>query len=203
MSRYLTPLPHLLAGAIEGAINRAIGLDDAAGKRLAPLVDKCVLVDLKGLEIELFFNGGLDRIAVSAESATTPDTTISGTPLALLAMTVPDWRAAGSGVRIEGDAGAAQAFEKLLRHLDPDWEAAFVERLGPLVGHQLWRLIADGRDAARHFSQTAADQTGHFLRDESGLLATAGEVDTFIREVDELREAVDRLERRIQRGNPA
>ncbi len=203
MSRYLTPLPALLAGAVEAAINRAIALDETAGKRLKPLINKRVLVDLKGLGIELHFAGSEDRIAVSAESDTTADTTISGTPLALLIMAVPDWRSAGSGVRIEGDAGAAQAFEKLLRHLDPDWEAAFVQRFGALFGHQLWRLLADGREAARHLSQTSADQAGHFLREESGLLANAAEVETFIREVDELREAVDRLERRVQHRSPA
>jgi ubiquinone biosynthesis protein UbiJ len=200
MSRYLTPLPRLLAGAVETAVNRALELDDAAGQRLRPLADRCVRLQLTGLSIDLFFVGRDDRIEVSAETAAAPDASISGTPIALLAMAVPDWRAAGSGVRIDGDAGTAQAFERLLKQLDPDWEALFVESFGTVVGHQLWRILVEAGDAGRHVTTTAAEQTARFLRQESGLLVTREDVERFADEVDELREAVDRLEARIRRG---
>lgn len=201
--RYLTPLPGMLATAVEQAIARAIALDDQATARLEPLADKQIRLELKGLGIDLHFHGREDGLGVSAESGTAPDTTISGTPLALLAMAVPDWRAPGSGVRIEGDAGTGQAFEKLLKQLDPDWEAVFVERFGPVVGHQLWRMLTDARAGARQASRTAADQTARFLREESGLLVTREEVGEFINEVDELREAADRLEARLRRRGRA
>ncbi|HSH27268.1 MAG TPA: SCP2 sterol-binding domain-containing protein, partial [Wenzhouxiangella sp.] len=164
---------------------------------------KQICLQLKGLGIDLYFHGREDGLGVSAECETAPDTTISGTPLALLAMAVPDWRAPGSGVRIEGDAGAGQAFEKLLKQLDPDWEAVFVERFGPVVGHQLWRMLADARAGARRASRTAADQTARFLREESGLLVTRQEVNDFVHEVDELREAADRLEAQLRRRGRA
>lgn len=198
-SRYLTPLPGLLSAGVEQAIARAITLDDNASDRLAPLRDKLVRLELKGLGIDLYFHGREGGLNVSAEDEAMPDTTISGTPLALLAMAVPDWRAPGSGVRIEGEAGTGQAFEKLLKQLDPDWEAVFVEHFGPLVGHQLWRMLGEARAGARHVSSTAADQAAHFLREESSLLVNCEEVDEFVEEVDELREAVDRLEARLRR----
>lgn len=203
MTRYLTPLPHLLATGVEQAIARAVALDDQAGQRIAPLIDKRIRLELKGLGIDLYFHGRNDGLSVSAEDDSTPDASISGTPIALLAMAVPDWRAPGSGVRIEGDAGTAQHFEKLLKRLDPDWEAMFVERFGPVVGHQLCRLIGEARAGARHVSTTAAEQTARFLREESGLLVTREEVEDFVHDVDELREAVDRLEARMRRGRPA
>ncbi|RFF28754.1 MULTISPECIES: SCP2 domain-containing protein [unclassified Wenzhouxiangella] len=199
MSRYLTPLPSMLAAGIEQAIARAAALDDKAPQRLAPLKDKVVRLKLKGLGIDLYFRGHEDTLGVSAEDDTPPDTSISGTPVALLAMAVPDWRAPGSGVRIEGEAGTGQAFEKLLKQLDPDWESMFVERFGPVVGHQLWRMLTDARAGARHVSNTAADQAARFLREESGLLVMREEVDDFVHQVDELREAVDRLEARLRR----
>ncbi|RFF29728.1 ubiquinone biosynthesis accessory factor UbiJ [Wenzhouxiangella sediminis] len=198
-SRYLTPLPGMLAAAVEQAIARAVALDDGSPERLRPLHDKLVRLELKGLGIDLFFQGRDDALSVTAEHEATPDTTISGTPLALLAMAVPDWRAPGSGVRIEGDAGTGQAFEKLLKQLDPDWEAVFVERFGPVVGHQLWRTLSEARAGARHVGRTAAEQTARFLREESGLLVSREEIDEFVNEVDELREAADRLEARLRR----
>lgn len=199
MSRYLTPLPGLFATAVEQAINRAIGLDEGAAPRLQPLSGKLVRLELKGPGIDLFFHATGDRLKVTAESTRTPDTTISGSPAALLAMAVPDWFAAGTGVRIEGDAGSAQALEKLLRRLDPDWETIFVERFGPVVGHQLWRMLADARNDTRRVAETTADQVARYLREESGMLVTREEMTGFVEEVDELREAVDRLEARIRR----
>ncbi len=200
MSRYITPLPGLLASAVDTALNRAIGLDENAAGRLAAMHGKTVRLELKGLGIDLYFRGLEERLAVDADSETEADTTISGTPGALLAMAVPDWRAPGSGVQIQGDAGAAQALEKLLRQLDPDWEALLVEHLGAIWGHQVWRLINDSFRAGRHATSTAADQAARFLREESGLLVTREEVDDFTREVDELREAADRLEARLRRS---
>ncbi|MDZ7789678.1 MAG: SCP2 sterol-binding domain-containing protein [Xanthomonadales bacterium] len=199
----MTPLPGLLAAGVELAIARAVALDDNAAARLQPLRDKRVKLALKGLGIDLFFHGRDDGLGVSAEDDSAPDTTISGTPLALLAMAVPDWRAPGSGVRIEGEAGTGQAFEKLLKQLDPDWETIFVERFGPVLGHQLWRMLGEARAGSRQVAATAAGQTARFLREESGLLVPREEVDEFVRDVDELREAVDRLEARLRRQGRA
>lgn len=199
MSRYLTPLPGLLAGTIEGAFARALALDDQAADRLAVLDGKCVQLALDGVGIDLFFLGSGSFLAVTAEYDDSPDTIIRGTPSALLALAVPDWGASGSGVRIEGDAGTAQSLEKLFRRLDPDWERLMTDRFGEVVGHQLWRMAKDTLDIGRRSADLASDQLGHFLREESGLLVTEAEVDQFTIEVDELREAVDRLESRLRR----
>lgn len=203
MSRYLTPLPAMLASAVGQAVGRAIALDDGAPERLRALRDKLVKLELKGLGIDLYFRGRDNGLDVSAEDESTPTTTISGTPVALLAMAVPDWRASGSGVHVEGEAGTAQAFEKLLKQLDPDWEAVFVERFGPVVGHQLWRMLGQAHAGARQVSTTAAEQAARFLREESGLLTSREEVEEFVHEVDDLREAVDRLEARLRRRGQA
>lgn len=203
MGRYLTPLPGMLAFGIEQAINQAIGLDASARPRLEKLDGRSVKLALNGLGIDLYFYGQGGKLSVSAEREIPPDTTITGTPGALLAMTVPEWRAPGSGVTIEGDAGTAQALEKLFRQLDPDWEALLTRQFGDVAGHQLWRLINDAAGLGRHGARTAGDQVARYLREESGLLVTAEEMDGFTRDVDELREAVDRLQARLKRAGRA
>jgi ubiquinone biosynthesis accessory factor UbiJ len=203
MRRYLTPLPGLLARAMESAFNQAITLDPAAGTRLKDLDGKAVKLVLDRVGIDLYFIGQGSRLAVLAESEIEPDTIIKGSPTALLAMAVPDWRAPGSGVRIEGDAGSAQALEKLFKQLDPDWEALLSLHLGDVIGHQVWRMLRDTGGMARHGARTAGDQLARYLREESGLLVTREEVEVFNREVDELREASDRLEARLRRAGLA
>lgn len=203
MPRYLTPLPALLARAMESAFNQAITRDHAAGQRLKALDGKAVKLVLDRLGIDLYFIAQGERLAVLAESELEPDTIIKGSPTALLAMAVPDWRAPGSGVRIEGDAGTAQALEKLFKQLDPDWEALLSQHLGEILGHQVWRLLRDAGGMARHGTRTASDQLARYLREESGLLVTREEATSFNREVDELREAADRLEARLRRAGRA
>ncbi len=203
MSRYITPLPGLLARMIDQAFNQAIALDPAAADKLKGLSGRTVRLELQGLGIDLYFSGIGERLTVQAESDLEPNTTITGSPTALLAMAVPDWRSPGSGVRIEGDAGTAQTLEKLLRQLDPDWEALLVRQFGEIIGHQLWRAFNDAAQAGRSGLSTASDQVAHYLREESGLLVTRPEVDQFVHQVDELREATDRLEARLRREGRA
>lgn len=199
MSRYLTPLPGLLAAAIERAINQALEADPAATQRLKALDGRCIKLVLSGLGIDLIFAGEANRLRVSAESDLPPDTVITGSPGALLAMAAPDWFGKQSGVRIDGDAGAAQAMEQLLRKLDPDWEGLLTEQLGEVLGHQVWRLLRDSFSEGRRLGGVAGEQVGHYLREESGLLTTRAEGQSFARDVDELREAADRLEARMRR----
>lgn len=199
MSRYVTPLPGLLAGTVERAIGQAVNADAGSADRLAALDGRCIQLVLTGTGIDLFFIGQADHLQVVAESDLPADTVIRGSPPALLAMAVPDWFDASSGVRIEGDAGAAQALEKLMRRLDPDWEGLLTEQLGDVLGHQVWRLVRDSLAGGRRLAGVAGDQFGHYLREESGLLVTRSEAQAFTRDVDELREAIDRLEVRLRR----
>jgi ubiquinone biosynthesis protein UbiJ len=203
LSRYITPLPGLLAGAIERAFDQAIRSDSSALERLATLEGRCIQLTLSGTGIDLYFLGqdaGHNKgLQIVAETDTPPDTIIRGSPAALLAMAVPDWLDADSGVKIEGDAGSAQALEKLMRRLDPDWEQLLTRQLGDVIGHQVWRLLRDSLAGSRRLAGVAGDQLGHYLREESGLLVTRNEAQAFTRDVDELREAIDRLEVNLRR----
>lgn len=199
MSRYITPLPGLLASAMDRAINQALATDGAARERLQALHGRCIQLALSGVGIDLFFVGQDERLQIVAETDLPPDTIIRGSPAALLAMAVPDWLGNNSDVRIEGEVGAAQALEKLMRRLDPDWEGLLTEQLGEVIGHQVWRLLRDSLAGSRRLAGVAGDQFGHYLREESGLLPTRPEIEAFTRDVDELREAVDRFEVSLRR----
>ena len=88
MARYVTPLPALLARACEQVANRAAVLDPAAADHLAPLVGHWLKFELEGLGIDLWIGAEGDRLRVLAEPEhpdLQADTTVSGTPGALLA----------------------------------------------------------------------------------------------------------------------
>lgn len=203
MGRYLTPLPYLFASLVATTINRAAALDPVAPAAPSSLAGRILKFEFRGLGLELFITAEQGRLAVKAESDVEPDTVIAGTPAALLAMAVPDWRAPGSGVNIHGEADLARDFERYLRRLDPDWEAALTERFGEVAGHQFHVFFREGSRTGRALAEAGADQLGTWLREESGLLVGRAEMREFTAALDELREGVDRLGSRLGRERRA
>lgn len=208
MSRYLTPLPGWLAAAIEHVINRAIELDEVGAERLQPLQQRWLKFELSGLEIDLWFSADEQGIVVNAErdeddfddnsDENQADTIIHGTPGALIGMAIPEMDGPGR-VKIEGDARLAQQFQQMLKNLDPDWEAGISQYLGDLIGPQVYRMLVEAGEFGRHAARTSGDQVSHWLRDESGSVPNREEWTDWRNQVDELREAVDRLESRLRR----
>ena len=201
MSRYVTPFPGMLAGAIEFVLARAAALDESAEARLAPLAGRWLKFDLEGLGIELWVGADGATPIVRAEPEPgdrEPDTEVAGTPAALLAMALPDLDAGGR-VRVEGDARLAQQFQQAVRGLDPDIEKALTEYFGDLLGPQIYRIVRETVAAGTTAARAGGEQVTHWLREESGLTPSPAEWREFRDGVDDLREAVDRLESRIRR----
>jgi ubiquinone biosynthesis protein UbiJ len=138
---------------------------------------------------------------VLAERASAADAELSGTPLALLSL-------AGAGgerslragsVRIAGDAEIAQKFRELLRHAQPDAEEELARLVGDVAAHQFAGfargLLAWGKRA----SDTLSTSVAEYLQEEGRDVPTRTELDEFLRDVDTLRNDVERLEARLQR----
>jgi len=167
-AEYLTPLPGMLALALETAVNNVIQLDRQAPARLRKLEGRLLKVDLEGLGITLFFTfrHGVVRVRLDADGD--PDTVISGTPLALFAMTEPEdaeWGLPESKVQINGDASLARDLERIFRKLEPDWEGPLIGLLGDTAGYQAAEGIRQGAKAAREGIRNAGQALSDFLKD--------------------------------------
>jgi len=204
MGRYMTPLPGVFAGAIEFVLNRACALDADAPERLENLAGRWLKFELDGLALDLWVSATNDHFDVLAEPepGNEATTTIGGTPGALLGMAVPALGVDG-GVRITGDAQLAQRFQQVMKSLDPDIEKGLSDYFGEFFGPQMYRLVTDAAEASRTTFSTAGDQAARWFRDESALVPHPGEWRQFSDEVDRLREATDRLERRFKRAGQA
>lgn len=202
MSDYRTPLPSILANTLELAINRILALDESSGQRLQSLQDRLLRLDMETVGISLYFSFTSDRVEVGIDSDAEPDTTISGSPAALFAMAVPEgagnWGSPDSRVSITGDATLARDLERLFSRLDPDWEATFSSLFGDVVGHQVASGLRSGADQAREAASNAAEMVSEFLKRNDGPLVEIADIRTFANAVDETRDAVERLEARIQ-----
>lgn len=201
MPEYRTPLPRLLAATLEAGIGRALAMDEASPERLRRLEGRTLQLTLEGVGIELFFGFGDGRVSVSADSDTTPDTRVSGSPLALFRMAGPeeaaDWGLPESSVRIEGNASLARDLERLFGRLEPDIEGRLANLLGDVVGYQVAQGLRQGVDALRGMLRQSGEMLGRFVREESRMLVRRAELDTFRASVDELARDLDALEARL------
>jgi ubiquinone biosynthesis protein UbiJ len=214
MTDYRTPLPAIFAATLQGGLNAVLALDPESVSRLERVRGRALKLVLDGIGIQLYFTAQEQGVKVSLEAPTCESgeageaaTTISGTPAALFAMAASElgegWGAPGSSVNISGDAALAREFERLFSRLDPDVEGAFSALFGEVVGHQLAVGLRQGSQRAREAAATAREVLGEVMRDgargnRSGPAVGRGEARVFADGVDELRDAVERLEARIR-----
>lgn len=211
MPDYRTPLPAILAGSLESAINRVLAMDANSPRRLQQLQGKRMRLVLEGLGITLDFCFAGHRLAVSLDTEGEADTVVSGSPAALFAMALPDgegrWGTPGSRVKISGDATLARDLERVFSSLDLDWEDQLATHFGDVLGHQLAAGARGAVGQIRETLSTVEGMTSEFLHRPASPLAQAEDVRAFAREVDVLRDATERLEARLrllrEQGNGA
>lgn len=170
MADYVTPLPAMLALALETAINQVLQLDLESPTRVNKLEGRLLQLDLEDLNITLFFTFKHGNVRVRLESTDTPDTTISGTPLALFSMAEPedaDWGLGDSKVQINGDASLARDLERIFSKLEPDWEGPLSGMLGDVAGHQAAQGIRYGVETAKETARTAGKIFADFMKDRN------------------------------------
>ena len=168
MAEYITPLPGMLALALETAINHVLQMDMESPSRVKKLEGKLLQVDLEGLNIKLFFTFKHGVVRVRLEADGTPDTVISGTPVALFSMAEPeevDWGLPDSKVTINGDASLARDLERIFSKLEPDWEGPLAGVLGDVAGYQAAQGIRQGVETVRETARNAGKILSDIMKD--------------------------------------
>ncbi len=178
------------------AINHLLGREQWARDRLVPFSGQRVrfrLAPLPDLVLEIDESG-----LVGACTDEDVALTLTIPPAALPRIIARD-EAALREVGLDGDAALASTVQFLFQNLRWDVEEDLSRVVGDVVAHRM-------AGAARAFSawqREAAGRLGEniteYLKDEAGLLMHSYELDAFGREVDEVRDGVERLDKRIQR----
>ena len=105
--------------------------------------------------------------------------------------------AAFRDIEMQGDMELAQEVSFLFRHLRWDVEEDLSRVTGDVAAH---RIVGAARGAARWGREAvsrSAQSLAEYWTEESPLIASRVKVDGFVRDVAELREALDRLEKRV------
>ena len=178
-------------------VNHLLADEQWARDRLAPFAGKRVRVTALGLP-DLAFTVCADGMIESTKGDGDPDLTVALSPAALPKLMQRD-ESVLQTISLTGDAELAGALQVLFRHLRWEVEEDLSRVVGDVAAH---RIVETGRafaawqkDAAERFGQNVAE----YLTEEAELLAPKPDLARFSREVAELVDAVERLEKRLDR----
>jgi ubiquinone biosynthesis accessory factor UbiJ len=194
-----SPLTALLAAGVEFALNNALRGSNAAQQDLQQLAGKVVALELKEFPLKLYFLPQAERINVQGTHEGKPNMTVRAPSAALLQAALRRDDVPPKGIEISGDAETAQIFSRLLKQADLDWEELLSQHIGDVAAHQIGNLVRGtlrwGRDALDRVSRDLTE----YLQFEIGVLPQRHEVETFLAEVDRLRDDVERFAAQVAR----
>ncbi|HKQ23245.1 MAG TPA: sterol-binding protein [Burkholderiales bacterium] len=186
----------MLATAFVAFANHVLDPAPWAREKLSAHAGKTALFDV--FPARLAIAVGADGKLQPAPLETVPAVTIRLTHLTLLEVMAGGeeaWRKA----EISGDTDFAAVISQVASNLRWDVEEDLSRVVGDIAAH---RMAQAGRVAAAWPKQAArsmAENAAEYLTEEKAVLVTPLQAAEFMREVDELRDAVERLDKRIER----
>ncbi len=195
----------LLAGlgrVLEAALNRLVDLDVDTRARMAALEGRAVTLDIRNTALALRVEVADGRLRVGPAFGGDSALRVAATPASLLALAFArrhDGGLAPGMVEIGGDAELARRLQQIATRFAPDVDAVFTRVFGDVLGFQIARSLRRGLAGARNATHALAQDAAEFLSEEGRDVVAKAELDTFLDEVDALRERADRLDARVHR----
>jgi ubiquinone biosynthesis protein UbiJ len=196
----------VLEARLNRALNSALAESSRAQVLCAALANRRLRVIMSGspwtATLESDGSQVQTRISSAADAGrANPEAhaTITGSALSLLGLMGDEQRALiqRGSVQISGDGEVAQKFAELAALLKPDVEQQLASMVGRVPAHLLWQgvrgVFSRGRALASSQLRNAADYLAHERRE----LVPLAEAEHFYRQVDALREQVDRVDAAI------
>ena len=191
------PLP--LLTAIEGAINRVLTLDPHSLAAVCELQGQVIELQFEGLNTHFFMLVLEDSVELSRFHDEAPDTTISGSPMALLSMLKnPDALFEGT-VTITGDISNVRKLKSVMDNLDVDWEERLAGLIGDTPAHQFFRMMGGVQRTVQTGVDGITQQGSDYLKSRNDLAVNEEEIEGFCASVDDLRSQTDRFEARLSK----
>lgn len=143
------------------------------------------------------------RISITAEGMVRPTasdrvahTFITLTPALALRILAGD-RTAEREARLDGDTALAQEIAYLAQHLTWEFEEDLSKVFGDVIAYRIGKTARDLNQWRLQASGNLAESFRDYWVHERPLVAACEAVEQFHREVDQLRDDVERLEKRI------
>ena len=186
---------------IANLLNRNIGEITPARDLCARLAGKTVVIRVRDTALSLTFGFNAGQVELGTAIPEEPDVAIVGSLLTLAKV------ARGGGqtelrdgsLEVTGNAAVADAFRELLGYAKPDIEEELSSIVGDAAAHRIGELARGLGGWAREARATMETNVREYLQEESRHLPSRYEVERFTRDLNVLRDDVERAEARLAR----
>ena len=179
-------------------VNKVLSLDEETVALLATLAGNVIEIDVLDTEFRMFILPSGKGVTLETDYEGKADVAIKGTPSALLGMISAEKIGAGD-VEINGNVGLAKKFQSILRDVEIDWEEYLSQFVGDIAAHKIGNFLRRVSRFAKESGKTIGMDISEYLRYEKEALLDKSEVDEFNQAVDNIRDDVERLQKRLER----
>jgi len=171
-------------------LNHLVGQNTWVREQLLPYAGKTVRFNIVPMTATLIVleDGGL----AMAGEATEPDASVTLPPTVAMRLLAGD-EAANTLVTLEGDSELASAISKVLRNMSWEYEEDLSRVIGDIPAHQLGELARRVTTESKRQAISLAGMFTEYWQEEQPLIAKKRHVQQFVKNVDTLREDVERL----------
>jgi len=196
----MDPLEALLR-PVANYLNRTVAEVTPARELCTRLDGKIVAIRVRDTALAMYFVFDTGVIELATDARQEPDVVITASILTLAGMIGSDGAQAirDGKVDLTGNAGVAEAFRDLLAFTRPDVEEELSTLIGDVAAHRLGQVAAGLRSWALDARRTMGGNVREYLQEEGRDVPSRYEVERFARDVDALRDDVDRLGARLDR----
>lgn len=179
--------------AVITLLNRMLVREGWAREKLAPFAGRQARFDAAPFAMTLkIADDGTLTASDKGEPAVTIGVALSSLPLAMF-----DPQAAMKDVRLSGDAEFAQALAFVLQNLRPEPEEELSRFFGDAAAQRMVGFMRASASQWKQMAENMLDNTAHYVVTENPMVAGRDDLEAFSQDVNQLRDAVARIEKRI------
>jgi ubiquinone biosynthesis protein UbiJ len=187
---------------INGYLARALESSPRARELCVALEGRRIELNVSGFPGPLLLTAAGGALHYSGGASAAPaDVTVSGSPLALLALARGDSDSAlaHGNAAISGDEDLMRQFQELARLLRPDTEAVAGRVIGRIPAHLASRAVGALADWSRAAGESLARNAADYLAHETRDLVPRAEAEGYMAGVEALRARAAAAEARLAR----
>jgi ubiquinone biosynthesis protein UbiJ len=192
----------MLIAQLNGMLERGLTASPRARELCLALEGRRLKISATGVPLQLLLTASAGSLhcarVLAGDDQSAADVTVSGSPLALLALAGGDLDAAlaNTGLGIDGDEPLAQQFRELARLLRPNFETLLGGMMGRMNAHLAVRAFTRVNDWGRAAGASLLRNSAEYLAHESRDLVSRAEAEGFLGGVEALRAQLQRAEAR-------
>ncbi len=188
-----------LAVAVQSVLNAYLSTDPEGAAELEKLGGTTVRISCELPAFSLYFTPKQNRVEVDWKCSAKPRASVSAALGDWLHLCLSYGRGQpGANLNISGDIAIAQSFLKVLTNVAFDWEALIARYAGDIAAHHLGRSARRIGNWQIRAHKVLAENLSEYLQEEARLTPSRYELESFLDEVDEARNNIERLTRRFE-----